>query len=147
MSEARPPHVPAGMNGAPWTDRVALAVAVTVYALVVVPGVLLARSGADALVGAVLLLVIYLLPARHLRSTADVRRRWLPLLARVVAGTLVWDAATALLLHRRTLLAEWYIVYTSAPLFFGVIYLLHGSLVQTLARDAARRVWNPGPRE
>lgn len=147
MAEARRPHVPPGTPGAPWTDRVALAVAVTVYALVAVPGVLLARSGADALAGAVLLLVIYLLPARHLRSIADVRRRWRPLLARVVAGTLAWDAATALVLHRRPLLSEWYLVYTSGPLVFGLLFLLHGSLVQALARDAARTVWNPGRRE
>lgn len=115
--------------------RVRLVVSGGIFLLLAVSGVLL-RGGLSGryLADLLALLLAFLIPAQWIASPADVRRQWRLCLAFIVAGTLLWDAASAYLSARRGFLSEWWLVYSSSIVLFAGLLALSGWLVQLLGR-------------
>jgi hypothetical protein len=109
-------------------------VSAAMAAVLVVAGSLLqGGSGAQLWVNLVLLAVVFVLPAQGLYAPRDVRTRWKLLLGVAVLGTFVWDVATGAVAGDRPFFSEWYLVYTSGPLTFMILYLIHAWLAALLA--------------
>lgn len=106
-----------------------------IFLLLAVSGVLL-RGGLSGryLADLLALLVAFLLPAQWIGSPTDVRRQWKLCLACIVAGTLLWDAATAYLSATRGFLSEWWLVYSSSILLFAGLLALSGWLIRLVLR-------------
>jgi len=102
--------------------------------VLVVAGAFLRGGRRGFWVNAFFLVVVFLVPAQGLTRPGDVGRLWRPLLLTAAAGTLGWDAATAFVAGSRPFLSEWYLVYTSGPLVFMLLYLAHAALAKKLAR-------------
>jgi len=95
--------------------------------------ILVRGSGAKIVGHAVLLLLVFGLPAQGLGSARDVWRRWRALGLWTLAGTLMWDLWTAGIGTRR-FLSEWPLVYGSSLVVFFALFLVHGMLVSGLSQ-------------
>ena len=113
-------------HAARWVSAAMAAVLVVAGSLA--PG----GSGARLWVNLVLLAVVFVLPAQGLYAPRDVRARWKFLLGVALLGTFAWDVATGAVAGTRPFFSEWYLVYTSGPLTFMILYLIHAWLASLL---------------
>lgn len=86
-------------------------------------------SGALVYSAHVLALVIGFLVPALMSSPVLLSRRWKYLAVTSLLSCLLWDVMTGVFGSGRSLFAEWYLVYTSGPLFFLLLLYVNSGFV------------------
>jgi hypothetical protein len=145
-SGGRVPSEASAVRGVPARGRGA--VAASILGALLIGAYLAAAPGGvrtplgEYLLNAAIIAVAFWFPAMRVASMSDVLRQWKRILAWAVAWTLVWDLATSGILVRREFFQEWWIVYPAGILALVGLLLLHGAILDRVARSGDRSPTN-----